>query len=254
MAKKGRKGSASKFVKFILIGGSLVFIGVVLSSRLIDFLTSAELFKIRAVVVDQSLKDTNITSSSLDRLPGRNIFKVNLPAIEKELNRRYPGIDQLHLVRHFPDKIYVVAANREPFAMVNAGGRNIVVDRKGIVVTGSRPNKQLPIITGVHLIETAVSGRSLNRPQVTTALNIIRATQTNEDLRALPLVSIDVSNLSSINFLLSNQMKIIIDDDKIYPKIRKLGILLAQKDLDLKEYHYIDLRFDEPILGKTKEN
>jgi hypothetical protein len=48
-------------------------------------------------------------------------------------------------------------------------------------------------------------------------------------------------------------MKIIIDDDKIYPKIRKLGILLAHSNVDLNDYRYIDLRFDEPVLGKNDE-
>ena len=99
-----------------------------------------------------------------------------------------------------------------------------------------------------------MSGQPLSQPQIIVALNIIRATQTNEDLRTFPLVSIDVSNLSSINFLLSNQMKIIIDDDKIYPKIRKLGILLAHSNINLNDYRYIDLRFNEPILGKTEKD
>jgi cell division septal protein FtsQ len=252
MAKKSRKGSVAKFFKFILIGGSIVFILGVIGSQLVIFLTSADLFKIRAVIIDPSLKNTNVTSNSLDRLAGRNIFKVNLSAVEQDLKRRYPGIDQLHLVRYFPDKILVVAANREPFAMINAGGKGIVVDRKGIVVTGTPANVKLPVITGVTLTRAALVGRPINQPQVLVALNIIRSIQTNEDLRDFPLVSIDVSNLSSINFLLSNQMKIIIDDDKIYPKIRKLGILLGHSNVNLNDYRYIDLRFNEPILGKTE--
>lgn len=252
MARRAKKGSFFTVIKFFIIGGSIFLIVGVLTTQLIQFLTHADLFKIRAIVIDPSLKNTNISSSALERLPGRNIFKVNLPAVEQELRRRYPGIDELHLTRHFPDKIYIVAAQREPFAIVSAGGRQIVVDRKGIVVTGSKANPKLPVITGVSLTRVATAGRPLLQPQVTAALNIIRATQTNEDLRSLPLVSIDVSNLSSINFLLSNQMKIIIDDDKIYPKIRKLGILLAHSNINLNDYRYIDLRFNEPILGKNE--
>src|SRR3989338_646646 len=110
--KKWKKSSTLWIFKFLVIGGSVIFIVTALSNRLIFSLTHAELFKIRAVIVDPSLKHTNMTSSSLERLPGKNIFKVNLAVIEQDLRRRYPGADQLHLVRHFPDKIYVVAEHR----------------------------------------------------------------------------------------------------------------------------------------------
>jgi len=255
MAKRSKKNNSGwNVLKFFIIAGILVFILAMFSSRLIDFLTTAELFKIRTVVIDPSLKGMNINSISLDKLKGRNIFKVNLGAVQKELRYKYPSIDQLRLIRHFPDKIDVVAAHREPFAFLDHDGRRTIIDRNGIVVAGTLlPNLKLPVITGIRLRDEAVVGRLLGQREINVALSIIRAIKTNEDLNTYSVVVMDVSNLSNINFQLSNQMKIIIDDDKIYPKIRKLGVLLAHSDIDLKDYRYIDLRFDEPVLGKNDQ-
>ena len=255
MAKKIKKRhSGLKFIRFFIISGVIVFVVGALSNRLVFFLTHEDLFKIQAVVVDPALKDMNINSASLERLKGKNIFKVNLGAIQDEMRRQYPTVDQLRLIRHFPDKIYVAAQHRKPFAFVDNQGRRVVVDRNGIVVAAPfMSNLRLPVISGVNVKMDVAVGKSLGQREIIVALSIIRAIQTNEDLKTFFVTSMDLSNLSSINFQLSNQMKIIIDDDKIYPKIRKLGILLAQGHIDFKNYRYIDLRFEEPILGKNEK-
>jgi hypothetical protein len=45
-------------------------------------------------------------------------------------------------------------------------------------------------------------------------------------------------------------LQIIIDQDSIAHNVKVLGVILAQKQFEINQAKYIDLRFKEPIIGK----
>ena len=66
----------------------------------------------------------------------------------------------------------------------------------------------------------------------------------------MPVMSLDMTNLSEIQCVLANQMKIILAEDKIQQKIMMLGFLMAQGAVKAETVNYVDLRFKEPIISK----
>lgn len=238
-----------KAVQFSLIGLSCLFIAFTLGNGFADFLRTSPLFRIKEVVANQSLQF--IRSRNLDRLIGRNLFDVNIVEVERRLQLEYPQIANMRIYRQFPNRIYIDAKRRDPFAVILMKKQEIVVDREGAVLSfAPPPDVRLPLVSGAVVDHVPPGGRQLKNFDVATALAIIRAVQGNEHLRMIPVVSVDVTNLSRIQCALANEVKIIIDQDKIEQKIRMLGIVLSQGNLKTEEVNYIDLRFREPIIGK----
>ena len=216
-----------------------------------EIVRNAELFRVKEIVKSPSLQ--YISSAQLDSVIGHSIFDVNLAVIQKYLRSQYPEIERLRVVRSFPNRIYVAAQKREPMAVLALGKGGFLVDRKGVVLAvDSSDSHKLPAISGLQDKAQAQLGRPLRRDDVDTALEIIESVQQNEYLKPYSIVSINVGNLSKIDCQFSEEINVILDRDKINEKIKTLGLLLSQSDIDFKQIEYIDLRFKEPVLGRKK--
>jgi cell division septal protein FtsQ len=251
MAKKssGRnhKLSAGIFGFFfvILLAAAAVFLLYTQAGR---FLKTTSLFRIREIVMAPSLR--YIDPRLLLFLKGRSIFSVDLDVVHRRLRERYPEVNALRIVRKFPDRIYITAKKREPVAAVTVGREQVLVDREGVVVApGPAAGMTLPLIEGLRS-KRVVYGESLNSAETDVALEVINAFENNTDLRGWSIQTIDARNLMKIDFFLNNNLHVIIDQDNIEPKIMRLGIVLTEGKVDLPNISYIDLRFQEPILGR----
>ena len=252
MAKRSRKKNKKAtmiYLKFIILGIFFIFILFFVFNRSMYFFNHAEMFKIKEVIREPSLQF--IESRSLTRLKGQSIFSVNLRAVQKQLQSRYPEVDRLRIIRKFPNRIYIVAQKREPFAYLTLEKKDVLLDKEGVVLSvNALPDQKLPLVRGVRTNQTIVPGESLGLRQINVALEIIKTVEKNEYLTKHKIESIDVSNLSKIDLFFLDTFKVIIDQGRVSQKINKLGILVSQGNLDVKTINYIDLRFKEPILGQ----
>lgn len=250
MARKNSKKNRIpvEAIKFFVISVFAVFIVFVLLNRSVQAFKQSPFFRIKEVVRSPSLQFIN--SRHLARLEGQNIFLVDLKGVQDRLQAEYPQADRLRIYRQFPDKIFIMAKKREPFAWMNAGQADVLLDKEGVVLMRDNESAglQLPLIQGVQS-QGAVPGQPVQGKEVGMALDILKAMGEHEVLADYPVSSIDVSNLSRIDFRLANDLNIIIDRDRTRQKLNKLGVLLVQGQLDVKSIQYIDLRFKEPVLG-----
>ena len=213
------------------------------------FFKNSELFVIKEIVKDPSLPP--LDAEFLDRLKGRSIFSVDLRMVEQRLQGQNPQVDQLRVLRKFPDRIYVVAKAREPFALVLFHGREVVVDEEGFALNGKTvASSPLPLIVGLNPAHGVIPGRQVESSEMRVALDILKRYQANPHLNAYEVVSIDVTNLSKMMFTLAGDLKIIFDPDQVTQKLQTLEFILTEGNLKREEIAYIDLRFKEPVLGK----
>ena len=234
------------FFVLTLFVGSL---GFLFYAQVNHFLQRSELFKIKEIVMAPSLR--YVDPRALYFLKGRSMFTVDLDLVHRRLRDRYPEVDALRIVRKFPNRLYIAANKREPVAAVALGNRQFLVDRESVVVApGPAAGLHLPLIQGLRWGKRISFGESLNSAEVDTALEVISAFQSNSDLRAFNIQTIDVRNLARINFVLNGNLSVIIDGEDIEPKMARLGIVLTEGKLNLPEISYIDLRLPDPVLGK----
>ncbi len=253
MAKKNNKRESKTFIflKFLIIAIFLTSLTWLFYQRISHYLRQSSLFEVKKIEMSSSLK--SVQSHHLTRLIGKNIFSINLRDVQKKIQTQYPEVDQLKILKKYPDTILVTARKREPFAMLSNPSHDILVDNEGVVLSfGELSDVKLPSISGIPLRSKIALGQSLKSKELNVALYILRSFQGNGDLSHFEIATVNVHNLSKIDFYLSNNLKIIYDQDKILQKTKNLGILLSQGNLDFSKIQYIDLRFKEPILGKKE--
>ncbi len=240
---------AAVILQYFIILVCIAFVMIAIGQGAFYYLRTSAIFKIREVVSQQSLNF--IRTRTLDCLIGQSIFDVDLYAVQRRLQVEYPQIDQLRLYRQFPNRIYVDAIRRDPFAVVLFQHQQILLDKDGAVLSLTiPPNHKFPLITGLTFEQNAVVGKLLRHADLALALTIITSIRDNPHLASMPVVSLDLTNLSEIQCVLANQLRVILSADKVQQKVVMLGIVMSEGLIQAQEIKYIDLRFREPIISK----
>lgn len=247
-----QKKIASQILQAFIVLVCIVVVLFIVGRGLDYTLRNSPIFKVREVVSHDSLRF--IRSRTLDRLIGQSIFNIDLIAVQHRLREEYPQIDHLRLYRQFPNRIYVDAIRRDPFAIVVTRQQRMIIDKNGVVMALTPPaNSNLPVISGINPEQSGANGKMLKSSDVHLAVSIIEAVRNNQHLESMPVASLDMTNLSQIQCTLTNQLKVIMSVEKVQQKIAMLGIFVKQSGLKAEDINYVDLRFKEPVISK-KEN
>lgn len=240
-----------KVVQYTLMGIFSVFLIFLIGQRVYVFIKKADIFQIREVVVSPDLGF--IEKRHFSALKGHSIFDVSLNALYVRLKTLYPQMDQLRIVRKFPDTIMISAKRRDPVLMLIQGDREIFIDSEGVVVSkGNSSGLTLPVVIGLRSFPETRTGQNIKARDMTLALDVLHAFQSREPLRPFNIASIDVGNFSKVTVLLNNGLQVFVDSGKIDKNAQQLAVVLSQESLDLNTLEYIDLRFKEPVLGQKQ--
>jgi len=249
MARK-KKIKIPAYAKIIITGILIIGIGFIVVNRTQYIFSHVDYFKVRSVTIDPSLQFIN--KRDFRGLMGKNIFTVDLKAVQRKLNFKYPQTSQLKVIKRFPNQISVLAKQRVPFVQLQIQNQIVVLDKEAVILSlKEKRNKDIPNIIGAKINNPKlVLGAPLRGSDIWLTLKIVKLFKANSGLASYSIKDINIESLSKIYFTLSNKLDIVIDKDKIAQKIRVLSVVLAQDRLDLGDVKYIDLRFREPIIGK----
>jgi cell division septal protein FtsQ len=258
MKRRKNKSKASQprfhfaWLRYAIVLVVIVFLAVVGYRQTVAFFKKSDLFMIRDIAVDPSLEF--IMSSKLSSLKGKNLFAVNLAAVQRQLQYEYPQVSELKLTRRFPDKVLVTARRRTPAANMVIRNQDVVLDEEGVILPSSAGNGlELPALTGVNTRDwKPIIGSRLKARDLSLALKILKAFRQEPALVTYRIRRLDVSNFSHMVFYLSDNLQIILDREDISDKMKTLGLVLSQTRNELGQVKYIDLRFREPVLGKKE--
>lgn len=250
MARRKQKKIPLSFFK---IGGVVILAGVLgfVLFRAVSYgLLESEAFRVKTVNVDPSLSIIN--PSALAWIEGQNIFKVDLNQVHELLSQRYPQVEQLRVIRQFPDQINIKAKQRHPLAQTQVRGKVVTLDEQGVVLsTSTGRDEKFPFIQGIsNSNKRLMLGQKFSSSGMKDALDIIRIFQDNRVLESYSIQSIDVANISKIELVLSNELTVYVDAEELARKMRVLGYVLTRASINYGEVKYLDLRFQEPVIGK----
>lgn len=250
MPKRKKNKIPPVIFKVVFLSALVIALGVFGAIRIQHLVLHSQYFRIKTIVIDPALHFIN--KRDLIKYKGENIFTVDIGLIQKRLGQRYPQVSDLRVVRKFPDQLSVMAKKRMPFVQTTIGGKILTLDENAVVLSSASDiNNKLPFIKGLDITISHFSlGMPLRGKNVNTAVSILREYELTTVLSTLKVSEINVSNLSKVEMLLSNDLLIILDQDNISRRIAVLGIIITQGQVDIGDVKYIDLRFKEPILGK----
>ncbi len=227
------------------IGIAVVFLG---ARQTAQALFDSKYFKIKTVEIDRTLGF--LDKRDFMSLNGKSIFSVDVARFQRSLTGKYPQMAQVSIAKQFPNKILVLARKRAPFAQVYIQNKTVLIDDQGIVLYGSlEKGEELPLISGISSRRRIATGSVLVGENTHLALSIIKEFQNNHSLSPYLVTKISVDDLNEIDFHLSNGLKIIVDKTDIARKMDTLALVLARSRLDTEQVKYIDMRFQDPILG-----
>ncbi len=230
-----------------------LFIGVILFwiySRAVSFLTTASMFDVKKVTIEQSI--SFIDQRPLRDLMGQNIFSVDLSMLHQQIAKKYPQISQLRVVRQMPDTIEVLAKKRDILLQVSSHNKFLIVDTEGVTMFYTASPVPFPLVRGISLERNKIV---LGVPSTIKELNLVvallRELKSHPNTSRLKVISIEAGNLSKIQLLVMPNIQIIIDQDDLIAKVNMLEILFQNGKINWPLVRYIDIRFKEPIINET---
>jgi cell division septal protein FtsQ len=213
------------------------------------FLEKSDYFRLRFVDVkgaaDKSL--TGIKNELLAGYKNRNIFKVDLKAISRSLEPRYPDAKDIVVKRTLPDKLSIDLNFRKPVAVLS-NGRNFPVDDEGVVLVNRDMAGlgDLPVIKGVNVKSAGRFGKKCESSNLRAALELVDIIKKARFLDRYRVRMLDASDIRSMSFILGETgPMVIIGYENLKDRLDALRDTLRDPRLVLDSINYIDVRFKD---------
>ena len=273
MVKLKKQKVAFRKKKIVFNKPSLNFksIGKFLIGMLVLILIGVGLVKVKYLFIDSeyfivktldmrlseekgNLRNISVTEISGESIAGKNIFFVDLEALKEKIKTAHPEFKDVIVRRVLPNKLIVEGKLRKSIAQIRSD-RYYFVDEEGVVLPEVKnfPEPGLPIITGIGMNLARVPQAKFSdfeREKIDAALSLIKEISLNENLLRYKLKVVDVTDSGNISFSfeLAN-VDIKIGNSDFQNRLEVLVTVLEQLGSDINEFKYIDLRFEDPIVG-----
>jgi cell division septal protein FtsQ len=182
---------------------------------------------------------------------GANIFLVDLKSFKDRIELKHPELRDIIVRRELPNRLIVQARRRLPVAQVY-GDRMYLVDKNGVFLKDAKSSgEDLPLISGVRV--SPYRGSSVQKEKINKALFLIYALSQNDRLLKFKIKTIDMADSRNISFFLNSsdaeKVEIKIGEGEFNKRLDVLATVLEQLGRDINRVKYIDLRFEDPIVG-----
>lgn len=185
---------------------------------------------------------------------GANVFQVDLKDLKRTVEAAHPEFRDIVVRRVLPNRLIVYAKRRKPVAQIYSD-RPCFIDRDGVFLpdTKNLKDENVPLISGIKLSTSRLSGQKLNLSQegrINKALFLIDAVIQNKRLLKYKLKTVDIADAGNISFFFDMaNVEIKIGDSDFNKRLDALATVLEQLGQDIARVKYIDLRFEDPIVG-----
>ena len=247
-SSKKRVRLAMKVLLSLMVLGGMLYLG----RAGYQYATHAPRFNILSIVVmgnhfasEKSIRDT------IDALKGKNIFSVKLSDIQRRVES-HPWLNRSTVKRLLPSTITVVVHEEKPVAMVNYRGQIYLISEGAIFIDRYGPPYR-------HLSLPLISGRqdlSLNqwKKGIVDSVRFINLLARREPDLLSDITLIEISESPSLQVLFKGcpvPIKLLADD--FLDNWKKLSFVMAGIKGKYENIEYIDLKFADQIVIKTKQ-
>jgi len=182
---------------------------------------------------------------------GSNIFLVDLKNFKDKIKAGHPELKDIVVRRALPNRLIVQARQRLPVAQVY-GDRPYLIDKDGVFLSDAEAGgENIPSISGIRV--SPYRGGSVQKEKIGKALSLIYALSQNRRLSGYKIKTIDMADSRNISFFLNasdaEKVEIKIGGGEFNKRLDVLAMVLEQLGRDIGRVKYIDLRFEDPIVG-----
>ena len=245
-------------VRFFLIGlvvGAIGFGFVRLKYMFVD----VGYFIIKGVDVKVYDKKGVLQNISLNKaldsdIVGANIFFLDLNDLKEKIELFHPEFKDIVLRRLLPNKLIVQGELRKAIAQIRSD-RYYLVDDEGMILPNVKnfPDTELPIISGIGINlakASSITFSEFQKDKLYKAISLISDAASNKGLLEYKIKLIDITDPGNISFFLTSaDIEIKIGNTDFQNRLEVLSTVLEQMASNINSFKYIDLRFEDPIIG-----
>jgi len=242
--KKFLFASAPYLISLTLIG---VFFGGVIAYALNSptfGLREVRILNVGALTPEQSFKFCEL-------IPGENLITLDLVNVQQMIKRKHPEFKEVLVHRVLPNRVEVMLKRRTPVAQV-VYGRYVQIDKDLVMLPGSAamPFKNLTVVEGVPLSgDRLLVGMSIQDSRAKKAVKIVEWIKQSNLLRNHSLTKIDVTDPKNILLFVDSDIEIRLGSNHLMERFKILDQTLKSVALDNTKIRYIDLRFNDVVIG-----
>jgi len=254
---RGRRNFKGVF-KFILWTILVAGVGAGIVAFQYMFVDS-DLFNVKDVYVrfydeKNALHKADFRDIETESVLGRNVFLVDLKSFKESIEEDHPELRDIIVRRVLPDRLVIQARQRRAVARVY-GDRPHFIDKDGVSLPypgNASGGENVPLILGIRATSPSISGAA-QKEKIGNALLLIDTLSQNQKLSRYRIKTIDMTDNRNISFFLSakdaEKVEIKIGDGGFDKRLDVLATVLDQLGRDIEKVKYIDLRFEDPIVG-----
>jgi len=245
-------------VRFFLIGlvvGAIGFGFVRLKYMFVD----VGYFIIKGVdvkVYDKkgALQNISLNNALDSDIVGANIFFLDLNDLKEKIELFHPEFKGIVLRRLLPNKLIVQGELRKPIAQIRSD-RYYLVDDEGMILPNVRnfPDTELPIISGIGINlakASSIAFSEFQKDKLYKAISLIGDVASNKGLSEYKIKLVDITDPGNVSFFLTSaDIEIKIGNTDFQNRLEVLSTVLEQMASNIDSFKYIDLRFEDPIIG-----
>jgi len=250
----GIKTAVKYFISLALLAA--IGLGIV---RLKYMFVDSDHFLVQSVdvkIYDETgtLRNLPLKEVGEDKVVGANILFVDLGAMKDKIEVSHPEFKDIIVRRLLPNMLVVEGTLRKAVAQIRSD-RYYPIDKEGVVLPDvvNFPSPDLPIITGIGINLAKISNARLSEfeaQKLNNALELINDIAANDELKDRGLKVVDVTDPGNLTFSMSTvNIEIKIGNSDFENRLNVLATVIDQLGRDINNFKYIDLRFEDPIMG-----
>ncbi len=211
--------------------------------------TQSEAFRITTIQLP-----SDSTLEAPHSLIGHNLWTVDLAAVARELQAQQPRLKHVRVIRDLPNTLRVEVAERMPVAQLRLG-QWYAVAADGFILPGAsaKPLAGLPVLKGLQTPKGSFkAGRENTDGHLRAALQIVSRLQRAPVLEGHQLATVDVGDARQLTFVIDDGTEIRCGSPaELAAHLERLGPVLQMVARQQLAIRYIDLRFNDPVIGPS---
>ncbi len=206
-------------------------------------LTEVKILNIGSMTQDQAFKFCELQR-------GENLIHLDLVSVQQVIKRNHPEFKEVRVRRVLPNRVEVLLKRRTPSAQL-ALSKYVQIDKDFVVLPGTSaaPFRNLLIVEGGAISPVGLPvGATVTDPATKKALKLAEIIKRSRVLTRHFLSKIDIADPKNISLTVDG-VEIRIGSGHFLERLKILDQTLKTIDLDSSKIAYIDLRFDDVVIG-----
>lgn len=216
------------------------------------FAIQSDLFTLRKVTLEDGKPLPNEVAYHFAGLRvGQRLFGVDLAKSERLIRLKHPEYQWVLVERVLPDEVRIVLKEKKPVAQIHHR-RYYLMDHESMII--SEPSDEaledLPVVRGIEVSEKKLMrGARLKSHRLQQAVQLLKDIRRFKILRGHELTLIDVGDSNNFFFWIDDGIEVRISARDFASQLKKFSDAVAHMEIDPKKIRYIDLRFDDIVIG-----